>query len=51
LRVLLNVGVISGGGGLYHINPEIFWKGENSVRNEYLKNRGMKVVINFDGKE
>ena len=48
LKTLNKLGLISGTKGLYYINPEIFWKGENSVRNEYLKNKGFKVTLNFE---
>lgn len=47
LKTLNGLGLISGTKGLYHINPDIFWKGENSVRTEYLKNKSLKVTLNF----
>ena len=48
LKTLNKLGLITGTKGLYYINPEIFWKGENSVRTEYLKSKSLKVTLNFE---
>lgn len=45
LRVLKKNGVIAGERGLFTINPEIFWKGDQKLRREeLLKNKELKIT-------
>ena len=45
LRVLKKNGVIAGERGLFSINPQIFWKGDQKIRrDELLKNKELKIT-------
>lgn len=45
LRVLKKNGVIAGERGLFTINPEIFWKGDQKLRrDELLKDKELKIT-------
>lgn len=39
--------LIEGGGGVFKINPLIFWKGDLKSRDELLNTEGFKVTFNF----
>ena len=45
LRVLKKGGLITGERGLFTINPQIFWKGDQKIRrDELLKNKEMRIT-------
>lgn len=44
---LRGLGLISGGGGVYSVNPEIWWKGSMKTRSELLEKEGFSVSFNF----
>lgn len=46
IRILLDLGVITGSGGTYYINPEIFWKGSLQKRQELL-DKGYEFYAEF----
>lgn len=41
--------LVSGSQGTYYLNPAVFWRGENKVRDEMLKNNVFKVTFEFTG--
>lgn len=47
LLELKKLNLISGNRGSFQINPEIFWKGELSVRKQLLDKTGNKMSITF----
>jgi len=47
LRRLKEKGLIVGDKNDYVINPVIFWKGDRSKRNEFLKKDGLDVMFKF----
>ena len=48
LKNLKDLNIISGSQGTFYINPEIFWKGELSVRNQLLKNGNITFKISIE---
>jgi len=47
IKRLRDKGLIDGEKGRYMINPSIFWKGEQKVRSQLLKENGLSVTLNF----
>lgn len=47
LRRLKDKKLIDGEQGSYMINPAIFWKGEQKVRAQVLKDGALSVILNF----
>jgi len=43
--------LITGDKGEYQLNPSLFWKGEQKVRAQVLKDQGFNLVINFRAEE
>lgn len=39
--------LLSGERGSYLINPAVFWKGEQKVRSQILKEGGLSMLLNF----
>ena len=48
LAALKKAKLISGGSGNFEINPQIFWKGDLSIRRELLKANDFKVKFIID---
>lgn len=48
LKQLKDLNLITGSKGTFFINPEIFWKGELSVRNKLLKDGNITFTISID---
>jgi len=48
LNKLKKLNLIQGSKGIFNINPEIFWKGELSVRNKLLKDGNITFTISID---
>lgn len=48
ISLLKKLNLINGSKGTFFINPEIFWKGELSVRNKLLKDGNITFTISFD---
>lgn len=51
LASLKDLGILSGGGGVFELNPIFFWKGRTDVRDKMLKEEGLEVKIRFGVKE
>lgn len=47
IKRLKALGLISGDGGVYEIDPKIYWKGTNDNRQKLLSSRGMKLTVDF----
>ena len=51
LKILLDANLITGETGLYKVNPLIFWKGDQKIRKESLKNKDLRItyeIVNSD---
>lgn len=48
LKTLKDLGIIQGDRGVFYINPELFWKGELSVRNQVLENSKIVFTISIE---
>lgn len=48
LKLLKALKFIDGSKGTYYINPEIFWKGELSVRNKLLQDKNVTFRISIE---
>ena len=48
ITALKKLNLVQGNQGTFFINPEIFWKGELSVRNKLLKDGNITFTISFD---
>lgn len=51
LASLKDLGILSGGGGVFELNPVFFWKGRTDVRDKILREEGLEIRIRFGGKE
>jgi hypothetical protein len=47
LRRLKDLGLISGKGNDWEINPQIFWKGSTDARRKLLEDEGVNIRIKF----
>jgi hypothetical protein len=47
LKRLKEKGLITGEKGKFVINPELYWKGNNNTRNQILKEKALKLEIEF----
>lgn len=48
LKKLKDANLISGDGGEFIINPEIFWKGEIKERDKLLKDKELKITFSLE---
>ena len=48
IKTLKDLGIIQGKRGVFYINPELFWKGELSVRNQVLENSKIVFTISIE---
>lgn len=48
---LRKLGLVSGGKGMYELNPKVFWRGTTDERNKVLKEKGLEISIKFSVEE
>jgi hypothetical protein len=48
LKVLKDKKLISGEGGTFKINPQIFWKGELAARKRLLKDKSIQITFGIE---
>lgn len=44
---LKGLGLITGGGGVFEVNPELWWRGSMATRKELLETIGLDIKIKF----
>lgn len=48
LKELKDLSLITGQKGIFYLNPELFWKGEISARNQILQEGNIKFTISIE---
>lgn len=48
LKTLKDKKLISGGNGVFTINPKIFWKGELAARKQLLKDKNIQIIFGIE---
>ncbi len=48
IKKLKELNLLTGDHGTYYLNPDIFWKGTNSMRRELIKKKQLNITISFE---
>jgi len=48
IKQLKEIGLITGDYGTYYLDPDVFWKGTNSMRRSLIKKKQLSITINFE---
>lgn len=51
IKRLKVLGIMTGDGGIYEINPYLVWKGKTDTRDKLLREEGLEIKLKFGGKD